>query len=362
MSDLEIRQFSGRAAKPNAGAGRKMSGQAAPFNSQTLIGGAFREQIDPRAWNKTLVDGDQVLLDNHNQAKPLARRSAGTLELHAGHGGVLWSAEASNTSYANDVLENVRAGNYGGCSFSFQVTKGGDKWEEDTPDGIPLRTLMDIKVREISVVTFPQYDDTSVQARSQVETAMEYRSRFWSAIMEGDVYRDTADGDGPGPVSHEGKKKPYGDVEYADPKNGKYPIDTAEHVHAALSYINMPKNAAKYPLNGVTISEVKARIHAAAKKFGIKVAGDTQSNAAEDNDTYRLYEGDEFTLRTKVDYTDSEWSALQDELKWLGKSHLISEPDSSTRGLNKEEAALFTQRTQEMRRAIFESRKASFQK
>ena len=40
------------------------------------------------------------------------------------------------------------------------------------------------------------------------------------------------------------KAKPYGDVKYADPKNGKYPIDTAEHAKAAWAYINMPKNAA----------------------------------------------------------------------------------------------------------------------
>lgn len=63
--------------------------------------------------------------------------------------------------------------------------------------------------------------------------------------------------------------KPYGNVRYADPKNGKYPIDTEEHVRAAWSYINMPKNAAKYPLNGVSLAAVKARIQAAMKKFGI---------------------------------------------------------------------------------------------
>jgi HK97 family phage prohead protease len=66
--------------------------------------------------------------------------------------------------------------------------------------------------------------------------------------------------------------KPYGNVTYADPKNGKYPIDTAAHAKAALAYISMPKNAAKYPLNGVTLSEVKARIVAACKKFGITVS------------------------------------------------------------------------------------------
>lgn len=347
MSELEIRQFSGRAAKPSAGADRKLSGQAAPFMSQTLIGGAFREQIDPKSWNKTLADGDQVLLDNHNSAKPLARRSAGTLELHAGHGGVQWAAKAANTSYANDVLENVRAGNYGGCSFSFQVTKGGDKWEENTPDGIPLRTLTDIKVREISVVTFPQYDDTSVAARSAVELAMEYRMNYWRPIIE--TYADELRAD----------NKPYGDVKYADPKNGKYPIDTAEHARAAWSYINVEKNASQYPMNGVTLSEVKARIKSAAKSFGIDVGGD-EKNSEEVDEAYRIFEGEEFTLRTKVDYTDDEWASLQTELKWVAKRYL-SEPDSATRGLNKEETALFEERASALRKAIYESRKVSFQ-
>lgn len=72
-------------------------------------------------------------------------------------------------------------------------------------------------------------------------------------------------------------KKPYGNVEYADPKNGKYPIDP-EHVEAAWSYINMPKNAAKYPLNGVTLESVKARIKAAMKKHG----HETPADVAED--------------------------------------------------------------------------------
>jgi HK97 family phage prohead protease len=81
----------------------------------------------------------------------------------------------------------------------------------------------------------------------------------------------------PGGSSMASNPKPYGNVTYADPKNGKYPIDTAAHAKAALAYISMPKNAAKYPLNGVTLGSVKARIIAACKKFGITVS---QANAA----------------------------------------------------------------------------------
>lgn len=63
--------------------------------------------------------------------------------------------------------------------------------------------------------------------------------------------------------------KPYGDVEYADPKNGKYPIDTAEHVRSAWSFINRPKDADEY--SAEELAEVKDRIKKAAKKFDIEI-------------------------------------------------------------------------------------------
>src|SRR5487761_1637216 len=80
------------------------------------------------------------------------------------------------------------------------------------------------------------------------------------------------------------KAKPYGDVTYADPKNGKYPVDTEEHARAAWAYINKAENSAKYPMNGVSLSEVKGRIMAACKKFGIDVSvGDGDSASSNGN-------------------------------------------------------------------------------
>jgi hypothetical protein len=63
--------------------------------------------------------------------------------------------------------------------------------------------------------------------------------------------------------------KPYGNVKYADEKNGKYPIDTEEHVRAAWSYINMPKNQKGYSAG--ELASIKAKIRSAAKKFGIQI-------------------------------------------------------------------------------------------
>ncbi|MEZ0608069.1 DUF6582 domain-containing protein [Fibrella sp. WM1] len=69
----------------------------------------------------------------------------------------------------------------------------------------------------------------------------------------------------------EGEHK-YGDVDFADPTNKKYPIDTPEHVRAAWSYINHKDNAAKYEADEVRI--VKDRIERAAKKHGVEIQTD----------------------------------------------------------------------------------------
>jgi hypothetical protein len=64
----------------------------------------------------------------------------------------------------------------------------------------------------------------------------------------------------------------YGNVEFADPTNKKYPIDSAEHVRAAWSYINHKDNAAKYDKDEV--KTIKDRIKRAAKKYDVEISSD----------------------------------------------------------------------------------------
>ena len=64
----------------------------------------------------------------------------------------------------------------------------------------------------------------------------------------------------------------YGDVEFADPVNKKYPIDTPEHVRAAWSYIHQRDNAAKYDRDEVRL--IEERIKRAAKKHGVEITED----------------------------------------------------------------------------------------
>ena len=67
----------------------------------------------------------------------------------------------------------------------------------------------------------------------------------------------------------EGEHK-YGDVQFADTTNKKYPIDSAEHVRAAWSYINHKDNAGKYDADEV--KTIKSRIKKAAKKFDVEIS------------------------------------------------------------------------------------------
>lgn len=64
----------------------------------------------------------------------------------------------------------------------------------------------------------------------------------------------------------------YGDVAFADPVNNKYPINTAEHVRAAWSYIHHKDNADKYDADEVRL--IEDRIKKAAKKFDVEISED----------------------------------------------------------------------------------------
>lgn len=64
----------------------------------------------------------------------------------------------------------------------------------------------------------------------------------------------------------------YGDVEFADSTNNKYPIDTEEHIRAAWSYIHHENNADEYDEDEV--ETIKNRIRRAAENHGIEIRSD----------------------------------------------------------------------------------------
>jgi len=64
---------------------------------------------------------------------------------------------------------------------------------------------------------------------------------------------------------------------YASPGEYKYPLDTQEHVRAAISYFSMPKNSGKY--SPEARKAMWKRIVTAAKRFGIQVSDEVKKRA-----------------------------------------------------------------------------------
>jgi len=142
-----------------------LRGYAIVYNRLSEVLGAFREQIAPEAMARTLAEGvDLRALVDHNPEKPLGRLSAKTLRVESDAHGLRVEIDPPQTSYGHDIVESIRRGDVTGMSFAFRTMPEGDRWDlSATP---PLRTVTDMLVREVSVVTFPAYPETEVAMRS----------------------------------------------------------------------------------------------------------------------------------------------------------------------------------------------------
>lgn len=144
----------------------QIEGYALVFNEPSKVLDDFTEIIQPQALND--VDLSEVLLlADHDYSKPLASVKADTLQLDIDDKGLHFVAQLDDqVSYAKDVLENIKNGNISSMSFRFDVADGGDQFTEDGQGNI-TRTIIQIQnLYEISTVTVPAYDSSSVDTRS----------------------------------------------------------------------------------------------------------------------------------------------------------------------------------------------------
>lgn len=142
----------------------KITGYAAVFNQQSeLLYGSFREVIKPGAFGGTLTN-DVRALWNHDTAYVLGRNTAGTLALAEDERGLRVEITPPDTQWARDLMVSIKRGDISQMSFGFQVKK--DSWSSTQDDGTQVRTLEEINLHEVSVVTFPAYPQTTVTARS----------------------------------------------------------------------------------------------------------------------------------------------------------------------------------------------------
>jgi uncharacterized protein len=139
-----------------------IEGYFAVFNGATeLWPGAF-EELAPGAFDKTLGNDIRALI-NHDTTLVLGRNKSGTLELKADSHG-LWGRIKINPSDSDAVnlYQRVKRGDVDQCSFGFNISAETTDWRDD---GTVKWTITEVDLHEVSVCTFPAYEETGVQAR-----------------------------------------------------------------------------------------------------------------------------------------------------------------------------------------------------
>lgn len=143
-----------------------IAGYFAVYNSNYEIWQGASESIAPGAFSNTL-GGDIRALTNHDTTLVLGRNKAGTLTLKDDSHG-LWGDITinPNDSDAMNTYERVKRGDVSQCSIGFTIR------EEETeflPNGDVHWTIKDVELFEVSVCTFPAYEETSVTARDRAD-------------------------------------------------------------------------------------------------------------------------------------------------------------------------------------------------
>jgi len=160
--DFEIR------ADQNEEHGHFITGVPIVFNQPTDLGW-YREIIRNDALTSTDLRDVRFLVNHNTDMIPLARsrnnNANSTMQLSVTETGmeIRVDLDTENNSEAKNLYSAVDRGDISGMSFMF--TTDGDEWE-DLDSDYPTRTITSIgKVFEVSAVTFPAYEATSIQAR-----------------------------------------------------------------------------------------------------------------------------------------------------------------------------------------------------
>lgn len=164
---LERRFFPVSLRATGEGEKRVIEGYAAVFNSLSVVlYGMFRERIAQGAFASSLGDDIRALW-NHNTDFPLGRTKNNTLRLAEDDAGLKVAIEPPATQLARDFLTSIERGDVDQMSFAFNALD--ETWDE-MEDGTIVRTLLKVRLFEVSPVTFPAYPATSVGVRSGLGT------------------------------------------------------------------------------------------------------------------------------------------------------------------------------------------------
>lgn len=134
--------------------------------------GTFLERTVPGAFKKTLAErgAQNKILFNHGMDFNIGDKALAIPEEYGERKeSPFLAGQLFDTSYNRDLLPGLRAGAYG-SSFMFEVI--GESWDnepersEHNPDGLPERTIQEVRTFEAGPVTWPANPDATAGLRS----------------------------------------------------------------------------------------------------------------------------------------------------------------------------------------------------
>ena len=151
----------------------KIEGYFVVFNSETKLFENYYEEISDKAFKDIDLTDIRALAD-HDTAKVLGRTKSQTLSLSVDEKGLYGEITINkNDGEAVNLYERVKRGDIDQCSFGFNIL---DETMDTRADGSTKWTITEIELFEVSVVTFPAYADTAVEARSEQMKQLEKRN------------------------------------------------------------------------------------------------------------------------------------------------------------------------------------------
>jgi len=141
----------------------RVAGYAAVFGQETKIGGAFTEVIAPGAFRNALERGDDVVFLVNHDGLPLARTRSGTLLLSEDERGLYMETVLDGSDPdVRALVPKMKRGDLDKMSFAFIPLR--QSWDESGE--MPKRTIEDVSLHDVSIVTTPAYEGTEIGLRS----------------------------------------------------------------------------------------------------------------------------------------------------------------------------------------------------
>lgn len=174
-SEKQIRSLVRKVETRADGERMTVAGYAAIFGEVADIAGIYREVIARGAFSRSLRTDDVLALFGHDSGRLLGRTTSGTLRLAEDAKGLSVEIDLPDTTDGRDVLTLIARGDISGMSFGFNIVH--EEWDFSVEP--PLRTIIDVDLVEVSVVSAPAYAGTSIALRSLESARAEIEHRHF---------------------------------------------------------------------------------------------------------------------------------------------------------------------------------------